>query len=162
MALNLIQLFENKNPTYPSVYRELINEVSTFGGDNKSEEKRNRQAKAFSNGYEVFMYAAMLGLNRNEPLPTEGMAKERFNVYIKDWKPIEMARFLLMSVLSKADIDFLALEEMTDEDVKDKITDLTNLLEQFACGGFNIMKSAMTGNPDYYREEDFFLKLLMY
>lgn len=162
MALNLIQLFENKNPAYPSMYRDLLNQVSTFGGDNRSEEKRNKQGRAFSNGYEVFMYAAILGITRDEPLPTEGLAKERFNVYIKDWKPIEMARFLFMSVIAKApNIDLLALEVMSEDGVKENVNDLINLLEQYACGGFSVMQNAIRENPDYFRQEDFFLQLLM-
>lgn len=161
MAINIVQLFESKNPSYPSIYRELLNQVATFGGDNRSEEKRNKQGRAFSNGYEVFMYAAILGMTHDEPMPTEGLAKERFNVHIKDWKPIEMARILLMSVMAKSNIDLLALEEMTEDAVKEKINDLTNLIEQYACGGFSIMKNAIGENPDYYREEDFFMRLLM-
>lgn len=161
MALNIIQLFEGKNPSYPSIYRELLNQVSTFGGDNQSEERRNRQGRAFSNGYEVFMYAAILGMTRDEPLTTDGLKKERFNVPVKDWKPIEMARVLFMSIIAKSDIDLLELESMTEEEVKDKINNLTNLLEQYACGGFFIMKNAIQQNPDYYRQEDFFILLLM-
>lgn len=153
--------FEGKNPSYPSKYRELLNQVSTFGGDNRSEEKRNKQGRAFSNGYEVFMYAAILGMTRDEPMPTEGLAKDRFNVYIKDWKPIEMARYLFMSALAKSDIDFLTLEEMSEEEVKEKVNSLTNLIEQYACGGFSIMQDAIAQNPDYYREEDFFLNLVI-
>jgi hypothetical protein len=162
MALNLIQLFENKNPTYPTMYRDLLNQVATFGGDSRSEEKRNKQGRAFSNGYEVFMYAAILGITRDEQLPTEGLSKERFNVYVKDWKPIEMARFLFMSVIAKSpNIDLLALESMAEEEVKEQVNNLTNLLEQYACGGFSIMQNAIQQNPDYYRQEDFFLQLLM-
>lgn len=161
MALNIIQLFENKNPSYPSIYRELLNQVSTFGGDSQSQEKRNKQGRAFSNGYEVFMYAAILGMTHDESLPTEGLQKERFNVHIEKWHPIEMARILLMSVIAKSDIDLLALEEMTEKEIEGKITYLTNLLEQYACGGFSIMKNAIEQNPDYYRQEDFFMQLLM-
>ena len=81
-------------------------------------------------------------------------------------KPIEMARILFMSVIfmsviAKSDIDLLALEEMTEDAVKEKINDLTNLIEQYACGGFSIMQNAIGQNPDYYRQEDFFLNLLM-
>ena len=81
-------------------------------------------------------------------------------------KPIEMARILFMSVIfmsviAKSDIDLLALEEMTEDAVKEKINDLTNLIEQYACGGFSIMQNAIGQNPEYYRQEDFFLNLLM-
>lgn len=160
MALKITQLFEGKNPSYPSIYRELLNQVSTFGGDNRNEEKRNKQGRAFSSGYEVFMYAAILGMTRDEPSSTKELTKERFNVPIKDWKPIEMARILLMSVIAKSDIDLLALEEMPQEAVEKKVSDLTNLLEEYACGGFSIMRNAIEKNPDYYREEDFFMQLL--
>lgn len=77
-----------------------------------------------------------------------------------------MARILFMSVIfmsviAKSDIDLLALEEMTEDAVKEKINDLTNLIEQYACGGFSIMQNAIGQNPEYYRQEDFFLNLLM-
>ena len=75
MAINIIQLFEGKNPSYPSIYRELLNQVATFGGDNRSEEKRNKQGRAFSNGYEVFMYAAILGMTRDEQCLLRGCQK---------------------------------------------------------------------------------------
>ena len=67
-----------------------------------------------------------------------------------------------MSVIAKApNIDLLALEEMTEDELKEKVNDMTNLLEQYACGGFSVMQNAIQQNPDYYRQEDFFLQLLI-
>jgi hypothetical protein len=160
MAHKIIDLFENKNPAYPLSYRKLHDLVSTFGGDGSSSEKRTERGKFFSNGYEVFIYAAVLGMTKDYRLTTDGVEKSRYNVNIQKWVHHDMSHFLLMSVIAKSNLDLFSLENMEEKDLENAITQLIHLLEEYAHGGFNIMQAAITENPDFYEEVDFFLMLL--
>lgn len=81
--MEFIKRFGDKRPEYPRVYREsVVNSFAYVGG--RDEEGKYESGKYFSNVYEMFMYAALLGLRRDYRLPLEGMDTQEF-IKVSSW-----------------------------------------------------------------------------
>lgn len=156
--MEFIKRFEDRAPVYAKMYREPIVDRFTLVGGGK-EDFKYESGKYFSNVYELYIYAAMLGLKSNYRLPLDGLETQKF-IEIRAWKPMELVRFVLMAVISKADIDLNALEDLEDSQVESKITALKDLLEEYANGGFDMIYNKIKEVPYFFESEYCFVEIL--
>lgn len=158
--MEFLKRFEERSPEYAMQYRDLIDAVSVIGGDHADTDKKQQSGRFFSNIYEFYIYAAFLGLSKDYKLPiTEGSKKTRF-LPIRDWKPNDLVKFLIMSLLAKSDINLTSLEDLEENEVEEKLTELKQLLESFANGGFDIIESKRNEDSTFLIDEYCFMKLL--
>ena len=106
--MEFIKRFEDRAPVYDMIYREtIIERFSLVGG--RDEELKQETGRTFSNVYELYMYATMLGLKNNYRIPLDGAKTREFNK-IKFWQPNELVRFIFMALVARSDLDFKAHE----------------------------------------------------
>ena len=156
--MEFIKRFEDRAPVYDISHRKpVIDRFSLVGG--RDEELKQETGRFFSNVYEIYMYAAMLGLKNDYRIPLEGAQTRDFNK-IKFWQPNELVRFIFMALLAKSEIDLNTLEELEETDVEREITKIKNLLEEYANGGFDLIHSKVNESPYFFENEYCFLELL--
>ncbi len=156
--MDFIKRFGDRRPEYAKVYREtIINRFTQVGG--RDEEGKYESGKYFSNVYELFMYAVLLGLRRDYRIPIIDMDTSHF-IEIRSWQPREMVHFLLLSLLAKSNIDLNALEEMEDKQVETEITGLNRLMEEYANGGLDIIQTKLKEDPYFFGDDYCFVNLL--
>jgi len=156
--MELIKRFGDKRPEYLKAYRDkIINSFAYVGG--RDEVGKYESGKFFSNIYELFMYAALLGLRKDYRLPIEEMDTQEF-IKVSSWQPTEMVNYILMALLAKAEFDLNELEEMEEKQVEAELTSLSKLLEEYANGGFDIIQTKLQQEPSFFDNEFCFLSLL--
>jgi hypothetical protein len=163
--MELLKRIKDRSPEYDEQYYEMILDFTIEQGSGMgraSEEDRWKQGKYFSTRYEIYMYAALLGLKKSYRLPiAKGTKKEKF-IPISSWQPIEVTDYVIMGVIAKSGIDLNEIENMEDKEVEDKIGDLRSILEEYANGGFDLIRSKKEENPEYFQQnENCFLDLLV-
>lgn len=157
--MEFIKRFEDRAPLYAKMYREpIVNRFANVGGG--KEEDMYERGKFFSNVYELYMYAAMLGLKKDYRIPLEGVDTQKF-IEIRAWQTsTELVRFILMALIAKSDLNLNALEEMNESEVENKLTELKKLLEEYANGGFDLINSKMVEEPFFFDSEYCFVEIL--
>lgn len=160
--LNFIEYFENLYPEYDNrFYESVIFRFATKGGDKGRELETFRNARHFSNIYEIYIYAALIGIQCNYRLPWSERSVRRKFEEIKDWKQHpDLVKFLIMALLAKSDIDFNELEDMGQEEIKAKMRELKTLLEEYANGGFYIIQNKLQNDPFFFEDDYCFISLL--
>ena len=126
-----------------------------------TDEKRWKQGKYFSTRYEMYIYAALLGLKKDYKIPIAyGTEKNKFNE-MRNWHPQDVTDYVIMGVLAKSGFDFNELENLEEEKVEKKITELRSILEDYANGGFDIIRAKKESEPSYFlQNENCFIDLL--
>jgi len=161
--MKLFDSFKNKSPQYIATYDDLIDRFTLKQGGRRgysSEEQKFEQGRFFDNKYEIFMYAVILGLKRNYRLPLhDGAKKEKF-WEINNWKPKEMVDYIIMCLLTISDIDLNKLEHSSEDEISEATQKLKLLLEEYANGGLDILRSTLEENPDFANNELCFIDLL--
>ncbi len=156
--MEFIKRFEDRAPVYAKIYREPVVDRFTLVGGGR-EDVKFETGKYFSNVYELYMYAAMLGLKKDYRLPLEDLETQKF-IEIRAWRPAELVRFVLMAVIAKSDLDLNTLEDLEDNQVEGKITALKDLLEEYANGGFDLIYTKVKDEPYFFESEYCFVELL--
>lgn len=161
--MNFLKRLKDRAPEYDAQYFDMILEFTIEQGagmGRQSEEERWKQGKYFSTRYEMYMYAAVLGLRKDYRLPiVRGTDKQKF-IEMRSWQPMEITDYLIMGILAKSYLDFNALEDMEDEDVEKELTKLRSLIEEYANGGFDIIRAKKEEDPSYFLNENCFLDLM--
>ncbi|MEO9475519.1 MAG: hypothetical protein ABJG41_08290 [Cyclobacteriaceae bacterium] len=162
--MDLLKRIKDRAPEYEEQYYQLILDFTIEQGagmGRAAELDRWKQGKYFSTRYEMYMYAALLGLKKDYRLPiAKGTEKRKF-IEIRSWTPTEIADYVIMGVLAKSGLDLEELEHMEDAEVETKITELRALLEEYANGGFDLIRSKKEENPAYFEtNENCFIDLL--
>jgi hypothetical protein len=159
---DILKRFEARSPEYDSVYYEpIIFRFAVVGGDKGQEDEKQRKGKFFSNVYELYMYAAILGISQNYPVSLMPGAKRQHFIKIDEWKQHpELVKFLIMALITKADIDLNALEDMEEREIDNILTDLKKTLESYANGGFELLYRKLNSNPTYFQDDNCFINLL--
>jgi len=161
--MDFLKRLKDRAPEYDSQYFDLILEFTIEQGSGmgrQSEEERWNQGKYFSTRYEMYMYAAVLGLRKDYRLPiARGTEKQKF-IEIRNWQPMEVTDYIIMSILAKSDLDFNVLEDMEDDDVEKELTKLRSLLEDYANGGFDLIRAKKQEDSSFFLNENCFLDLL--
>jgi hypothetical protein len=107
------------------------------------------------------MYAALLGLKKDYCIEIPKGANKRKFIEMRSWQPAEIADYIIMGLFAKSDIDFNALEGLEEETVEKELTKLRSLLEEYANGGFDIIRAKKELDPAFFSEnENCFLDLL--
>ena len=66
-----------------------------------------------------------------------------------------------MGIIAKSGIDLNKLEELEDNEVEDKLTELRSILEEYANGGFDLIRSKKEEAPEFFQQnENCFIDLL--
>jgi hypothetical protein len=162
--MELLKRVKDRSPEYDDQYYNMILDFTIEQGSGMgraSEEERWKQGKYFSTRYEMYMYAALLGLKKDYRLPiAKGTKKQKF-IEIRSWQPPEVADYIIMSVIANSDIDLKELEDLEDEEVEEKITGLRSIMEEYANGGFDVIRSKKEESPEFFQQnENCFLDLL--
>ncbi len=157
--MEFIKRFEDRAPMYAKMYREpIVNRFANVGGGKETE--MFERGKFFSNVYELYMYAAMLGLKKNYRIPLEDVETQKF-IEIRDWKTsAELVRFITMAVIARSDLDLNELENMEEAQVERKITELKDLLEEYANGGFDLIYIKVQEEAYFFENEYCFVEML--
>jgi hypothetical protein len=162
--MELLARIKERAPEYDARYYDMILDYTIEQGGvmgTQTEEARWKQGKYFSTRYEIYMYAALLGMKRDYKLPIPRGTDKRKFIEIKSWQPTEVADYIIMALLAKADIDFNALENMEEKEVEDQIKELRSLLESYANGGLDIIRSKREEDAAFFMEnENCFLELM--
>jgi hypothetical protein len=162
--MDILKHLEGLYPQYNDIFFEsIVYRFSVVGSDfgKEREQLTSKKAKSFSNVYEIYIYATMLGITLNRKSPIESGAKRRIFEEMKDWtQHRELVKFIEMTLLVKADIDLNALENMEEAELKSVASNLKTLLESYANGGFEYLTEQLKANPDYFKDENCFINLL--
>jgi len=162
--MEFLKRLKDRAPEYDEQYYQMILDFTIEQGagmGRSSEEDRWKQGKYFSTRYEMYMYATLLGLKRNYKLPLiKGTKKQKF-IEIRSWQPMEVTDYVLMGVIAKSGFDLNEMEELEDNEVEDKLTEIRSILEEYANGGFDLIRSKKEESPEYFQQNDnCFLDLL--
>lgn len=162
--MELLKRIKDRSPEYDSQYYDMILDFTIEQGGRagtSTNEERWKQGKYFSTRYEMYIYAALLGLKKNYKIPIAyGTDKSKF-IEMRSWQPQDITDYVIMSVLAKSGFDFNELENLEEEKVEKKITELRGLLEDYANGGFDIIRAKKEADPSYFlQNENCFIDLL--
>ena len=162
--MELLKRIKDRAPEYDNQYYQMILDFTIEQGGRagtSTDENRWKQGKYFSTRYEMYMYAALLGLKKDYKIPIAyGKEKSKF-IEMRSWQPHDITDYIIMSVFAKSQIDLNELENMEEEKVEKKITDLRVLLEDYANGGFDIIRAKKESDPSYFlQNENCFIDLL--
>jgi len=155
--MELLKKIKDREPEYASGNEELITKFTVVQGGRAGtagESASWEQGKYFSTKYEIYVYAALLGLKNNYRLPINaGSDKSKF-IAIKSWQPSDLAEYVVMSVLAKSEIDFNELENKDDKEVEKEILNLKKLMEEYANGGFDKIRAKLESSPSFFDNND--------
>lgn len=162
--MELLKRLKDRAPEYDEQYYQMILDFTIEQGagmGRSSEDERWKQGKYFSTRYEMYMYAALLGLKKNYRLPiAKGTKKQKF-IEIRSWQPMEVTDYVIMGLFAKSKLDFNVLEYKEESEVETILTQLRSDLEEFANGGFDIIRSKREEFPEYFQQnENCFLDML--
>lgn len=161
--MELLKRIKDRAPEYDSIYEDLITRFTVAQGGRAGVTKDSaawEQGKFFLFKYEIYMYATILGLKTNYRIPINSDAKKDKFIEIKSWQPSELADYIIMSIFAKSDIDFNELEMKDDKEVEKSILSFRKLMEEFANGGLDIIRSKFEEDPSFFNNENCFLDLL--
>lgn len=162
--MDLLKRIKDRAPEYDSQYYDMILDFTIEQGGKagtSTEVDRWKQGKYFSTRYEMYMYAALLGLKKDYKVPiTYGTKKDKF-IEMRSWQPQDITDYVIMGVISKTDFNFNEFENWEEEKVEKKITELKGILEDYANGGFDLIRAKKESEPNYFlQNENCFLDLL--
>lgn len=145
--------FKKKKPRYPVIYEEkLIDKFSRkLGGTDKD---KFEKGKFFATYYECYMYAVMLGLKHNYKVPFDRVKGGKdFSYEIEAWQHKNLVEYILMGLLARSEWQLIDIERLEESQIEGKAFDLLVLMEEYAHGGFDIMKEKMDDVPHYFENE---------
>jgi hypothetical protein len=161
--MDFLKRFKDRRPEYDARYSTLVKEFTIEQGGlmgRQSEEDRWIQGKYFTFQYEMYMYAVLLGMRKNYRIPNiRGTNRAYFNE-MRNWQPTEVVDYIIMGILAKSELDFNLLEDMEEEEVEKELTKLRSLLEEYANGGFDLIRAKKEEEPSYFLNQNCFMDFL--
>lgn len=155
--MELLKKIKDRAPEYDAAHEDLITKFTLVQGGRAgtaTESTAWEQGKYFSTKYEIYMYAALLGLKNDYRLPFGTKSKKEKFIEIKFWQPSDLADYVLMGVFAKSDIDFNELENKDDKEVEKDILNLRKLMEEYANGGFDKIRAKLESEPTFFENND--------
>jgi hypothetical protein len=155
--MELLKKIKDRAPEYDSGHEGLITKFTLVQGGRAGtagEGTAWEQGKYFSTKYEIYMYATLLGLKNDYRIPLNAESKKEKFIEIKYWQPQDLADYVVMSVLSKSNVDFNELENKDDKEVEKEILALRKLMEEYANGGFDKIRAKLEGEPIFFENND--------
>lgn len=151
--MELLKRIKDRAPEYDNQYYQMILDFTIEQGGRagtSTEENRWKQGKYFSTRYEMYMYATLLGLRKDYKVPIAYKTETSKFIEMRSWHPQDVTDYVIMGVLAKSGIDFNELENLEDDIVEKKITEFRGLLEEYANGGFDLIRAKRESDPNYF------------
>lgn len=155
--MELLKKIKDRAPEYEASHEELITKFTLVQGGRAGTASVStawEQGKYFTTKYEIYMYAVMLGLKSDYRIPISKSAKKEKFIEIKSWQPSDLAEYIIMGVIAKSEIDLNELENKEDKEVEKEILVLKKLMEEYANGGFDKIRSKMESDPTFFDNND--------
>lgn len=155
--MELLKKIKDRAPEYDAIYEDLISKFTVMQGGRAGtvgESTVWEQGKYFSTKYEIYMYAALLGLKNDYPVPLNTDSKKEKFIEIKYWQPQDLADYIIMAVLAKSDINFNELENREEKEVEREILNIRKLMEEYANGGFDKIRAKLEQEPTFFDNND--------
>lgn len=155
--MELLKKIKDRAPEYDLAYEDLITKFTVVQGGRAgtaSESTAFEQGKHFSNKYEIYMYATLLGLKNDYRLALKPSIDKTKFIEIKSWQPSDLAEYVIMGVFAKSDVDFNELESKDEKEVEREILNLKKLMEEFANGGFDKIRAKLESEPTFFDNND--------
>lgn len=155
--MELLKKIKDRTPEYDASYEDLITKFTLVQGGRAGtagEGTAWEQGKYFSTKYEIYMYATLLGLKNDYKLPISSNAEKEKFIEIKYWQPADLTDYVIMSVFAQSKIDFNELENKEDKEVEKEILNLRKLMEEYANGGFDKIRSKLEQEPSFFENND--------
>lgn len=155
--MELLKKIKDRAPEYDATHEDLITKFTLVQGGRAGTAGEGtgwEQGKYFSTKYEIYMYAALLGLKNDYRLPLSKNAKKEKFIEIKSWQPNDLADYVIMSVFAKSDIELNKLENKDDKEIEKEILNLRKLMEEYANGGFDKIRAKFESEPAFFDNND--------
>lgn len=155
--MELLKKIKDRAPEYDSANEDLISKFTVLQGGRAGtagESASWEQGKYFSTKYEIYMYAALLGLKNDYRLAIKSNVDKSKFIEIKSWQPSDLAEYVVMGVFAKSEIDFNELENKDDKEVEKEILNLKKLMEEYANGGFDKIRAKLESSPAFFENND--------
>jgi hypothetical protein len=136
--------WETKAPLYANEYRPMVERlarIKEFTRSDGSDEEQFDRGKAYGAVYELYMDAVIRGLKAESRIPFDRNKAGMKFLEISGWKHKEITRYIFMCLLAVVEWPLEQLEDLTDDQVNDKANELVYLMEEYACGGMEILGS---------------------
>lgn len=150
--MSIISQIITKNPTIRQEYKESIilklsRKQAEEGGDRKF----------FNQYWQPFAWAAFIGFKNDRPIPIEGSTdKNVFSYSVINNQAPDILKALVVMAIGKLDVEV----ENNDDFLKD-INAILNVIDEYANGGFEIIKRKLNKNVDYFYEHNVFIEDLL-
>lgn len=153
---------ESRDSFFEERYLEPIIKRYVQYRDN-SADKRELNARVFSNGYEIYIYAFFLGLYLGERRPLEGK-KHDFRMEMFRWGRVkdrdrqpydDIQEYIFAALIAKTDIDLISLDR-GDLSIDEAVKMLMNTLSEYANAGFYEISQQIEKYDDYFMTENNF------
>lgn len=155
--MELLKRIKDRAPEYDTKYEQLIAKFTLMQGGRAgtaTEATAWKQGKFFSTKYEIYIYASFLGLKSNYRIPVDKNAKKEKFIEMRSWHPSDLTDYLIMAVLANSEIDFNDFENYDELKVEKEILQLRKLLEEYANGGFDIIRAKLDSDPSFFDNND--------
>jgi len=93
-------------------------------------------------------------LKKNYKIPIESGTKTKKFIEINSWKPVSIANYIIMGILAMGDYNLYQLEDMEEQEVENTITNIKKDIEDYANGGFDIIRSKTEEDETFFIEND--------
>jgi len=136
-----------------SSYKDEFKDVfANFG-------KQSHKFSSFGPFYELYLYCFSIGFHSNVRLAIDKKETATFNL-VSEWKYNQQSilkNFLTAlicedDIRSEIDFDFFTLENKDISDVNKRVDNLIRVFEEFANGGFKILKEAYDEDPEEFHD----------
>jgi len=161
----LFDRWASQAPKYDKIYEALFVKLARKGSG--TEEGKEDAGKIFSNNYELYIYAFFLGLYGNFRMPIEG-EKIDFSHEIKHWgkkgKQYDrkdytvLQHYIFMALVAKTDLDFIALENAEENEIKKGARQLREEFAEYTNAGLLMLQEQYETDKIVFNEKRWFLK----
>ena len=105
---------------------------------------RSSEYSQFGPLYELYIYAMMVGIKNKTRLPLPPRNQTKDFVEIGKWKrDSALVDFLFMVIFSKSEeigFDWNELEDLSEKELNEKISDIITFIEEYANGGLHYLE----------------------
>jgi len=158
--MDILEKIYLKEPQYDDIYYDFILELtveqgSAMGTIGESVDQVSfKTSKFFNTRYEIYMFALIIGLKKNYRISfAKGIQKRTFR-NIGNWGEKKLINYIILCTIGKMNTDFFELENMSEEEVLSFTNEVKITMEEYANGGFDIIKSKVDEIGINYFKED--------
>lgn len=165
--IDLVERIEKKSPRYLAEYRFLFEKFCKKNARDSIEQgTAYDKGMFFSNYYQLYLYAAMIGIKhqRKKDIP-RGASTKIFGsgVELGTWNPQSIRRFLIAIAFTKANINWNALESLPLEEenkIDSALNQVKGVIEAYANGGLEILSERLNSDEAFFDDDKAFVDLI--